>query len=258
MDFGLQDKVALISGSAGGIEMAIARCLAGEGARVAIGYHTARDTAERLCAEIEGNGGQALSIPLELADSESIENAVTAVLRRWDQLDVLVASAWVAPTWVMPGTPPESTPMSVWHEQLRTNLEGTGALVRAVLPHMRSRGWGRIVFVSSGAAEDGAPGLEPYAAAKAALHGLGRSLARSVGPAGILVNVVMPGLIPTDRHRQTIPKEALDFVAGFTPTKHLATPEDVARVISFLSSTANGSVTGACVRVSGGLSGVVP
>jgi 3-oxoacyl-[acyl-carrier protein] reductase len=107
------------------------------------------------------------------------------------------------------------------------------------------------VLLSSGAA-DGAPGLEHYAAAKAALRGISRSLAASTGPAGILTNVVMPGLVATARHRATIPAEALQQWAAQTPTRRLATEDDVARVVTFLASAANTSITGTEIRVDGG------
>lgn len=258
MDLGLSERVALITGASGGIGAAIARCFADEGARVAVGYHAAKAAGEQLCAEIVARGGQALLARTDLGDPASVQETVAGVVKTWGRLDVLVTSAWVAPAWAAPGALPESTAAEVWQTQLRTNVEGTGSAIQAVLPHMRAQNWGRIVLVSSGAAEDGAPGLEPYSAAKAALHGLGRSLARSVGPAGILVNVVMPGLVPTERHRRIIPPPVLDHIASLTPTKRLATSDEVARVVVFLASAANGSVTGTAVRVSGGLSGVVP
>jgi 3-oxoacyl-[acyl-carrier protein] reductase len=119
---------------------------------------------------------------------------------------------------------------------------------------MRERGFGRIVLLSSGAAR-GAPGMEPYGSAKAAVHGLARSLAQSAGPAGVLVNVVMPGLVATPRHRETIPPRALAHIASQTPTRRLSTVEDVARLVAFLASPANGNTTGAEIPVSGGLHG---
>jgi 3-oxoacyl-[acyl-carrier protein] reductase len=116
---------------------------------------------------------------------------------------------------------------------------------------MRAAGWGRIVLLSSGAA-DGAPGLEHYAAAKAALHGLARSLARSAGKAGILTNIVMPGLIPAGQHRQSIPQHVLDRIAAASPTGHLATEQDVAHLVAYLASAANNSVTGAEIHIGQG------
>jgi 3-oxoacyl-[acyl-carrier protein] reductase len=168
-------------------------------------------------------------------------------------VDILVSAAWASPGWAPPDALAEATPPESWRTQLRTNVEGTAYTVQAALPCMRARGWGRIVLISSGAAEDGSAGLEQYGAAKAALHGLARSLARGVGPAGILVNVVMPGLIATERHRQSIPAVVLEGVAAQTPIRRLATEDDIARVVAFLASNANGAVTGSELRVSGGM-----
>ena len=189
----------------------------------------------------------------DLTDPASIQQAIAAVLERWARLDILVACAWKSAGWASPDTLPESTPATAWQVQLRANVEGSVYAVQAALPPMRARGWGRIVLVSSGAAEDGAPGLEQCAVAKSALHGLNRSLARSGGPAGILVNVVMPGFVATARHRQSVPPEVFEHVAALTPTRRLATEVDIAQLVTFLASEANGSVTGAEVRVSGGL-----
>jgi NAD(P)-dependent dehydrogenase (short-subunit alcohol dehydrogenase family) len=252
MDLGLVDRVALVTGASGGIGAAIARTLAAEGARIALGYHASEDVARRLLTEIEEAGGSCVLVKHDLRDPVSLRAGVAAIRDAWGRLDILVAGAWVAPGWAAPDSPAESIPAEVWQEQLRTNAEGTAYTVQAVLPEMRAGGFGRIVLISSGAAA-GAPGMEAYGAAKAALHGLARSLAASAGPAGILCNVVMPGLIPTARHRQTIPQSVLDQIAGQTPTRRLATEEDVARVVAFLASAANRSVTGVEVRVCGGL-----
>lgn len=253
MDLGLDGKVALVTGASGGIGQVIARQLAAEGCCVALGCHSHRTAAERVAAEIQQDGGGALVVCHQLGDTASTAEAVATVAGAWGGLDVLVTCAWSSPGWMPPDAPPEDAPLQLWQDQLRTNVEGTAFTVRAAIPYMRRAGWGRIVLLSSGAAQDGSPGLEAYGTAKAALYGMARSLARSTGPAGILANVVLPGLIPTLRHRQSIPPEVLEQIATSTPTKRLATEEDVARVVTFLASAANGSVTGAAVRVSGGL-----
>ncbi|MBA3585630.1 MAG: SDR family oxidoreductase, partial [Gemmatimonadetes bacterium] len=121
------------------------------------------------------------------------------------------------------------------------------------LPSMRERGWGRIVMLSSGSVEYGMPGGGAYGAAKAALHGLGRSLARELGPGGILVNVVMPGLVVTERNLKPIPEQVRDTVATESPSGRLSVPEDVAAAIVFLASKANGNTTGEILRVAGGM-----
>jgi 3-oxoacyl-[acyl-carrier protein] reductase len=251
MELGLGGRVALVTGASGGIGGAIAALFAAEGAGVALGYHADPAGVQELAGRIGAAGGEALPVPHELADPGSAAAAVGAVLDRWGRLDVLVAGAWAPAAWLPPDTPAESVPATAWQEQLRVNVEGTGAAIRAVLPPMRAGRWGRVVLLSSGAA-DGAPGLEHYAAAKAALHGISRSLAGSAGPDGVLSNVVMPGLVATARHRHTIPAAALEQRAGRTPTRRLATEQDVAGVVVFLASAANGSVTGTEIRVDGG------
>jgi len=253
MDLGLTDRVAFVTGASGAIGAATARALASEGARVALGYHVAREAADRLAAELERGGGEATAVQHDLGDPASITTAVQAINRAWGRLDVLVASAVVWPDW-----PPHGggafleTPTEVWQQQFRANAEGTALTVQAVLPYMRAAGWGRIVLFSSAIADDGRPGMEAYGAAKAALHGLSRSLAWGLGTAGMLTNVVVPGLVPTERNRRFMPP-VLAQVAELTPTGRLATEDEIARVAVFLASAANGSVTGTTVRVSGGL-----
>jgi 3-oxoacyl-[acyl-carrier protein] reductase len=253
MDLGLAGRVALVTGASGGIGAAIARTLAGEGARVAVAYNTDQDAAELLASDIRGRGGEALVVRHDLSDPSTMREAVEAVSRTWGGLDVLAASAWVRPEWPSQQGPViDPSPLAVWRQQLRVNLEGTAQSIDAVLPCMKAGGWGRIVLMSSGAAEAGQAGLEAYAAAKAALHALARSLASGLGRAGILTNVVMPGFIATERNRRLVPAPVLDQWAAQTPTGRLATEDEVAGVVAFLASAANGSVNGAAVKVSGG------
>ena len=252
MDLDLADRVALVTGATGGIGAVVARMLATEGARVAVGYHRAKDQAERLAAELSSATGEAIAVAHDLRDPASLRAAVETVVARWGSLDVLVACAWESAGWSPPDRLAETVPVEEWQAQLRANAEGTAYTVQAVLPHMRERGFGRIVLLSSGAAR-GAPGMEPYGAAKAAVHGLARSLAQSAGPAGVIVNVVMPGLVPTPHHRATIPAPALEAIARQTPTRRLSTEDDVARLVVFLASPANGNTTGAEIPVTGGL-----
>jgi 3-oxoacyl-[acyl-carrier protein] reductase len=253
MDLGLADRVVLVTGASGAIGAATARAVAAEGGRVGLGYHSGREAAELLATELQAAGGEAIAVPLDLCEPDTAAAAVQTLAGAWGGVDALVASAVVWPAWPPHGGGPFApTPAGVLRQQLAANVEGTASTVQAALPHMRARGWGRIVLISSALAEDGRPGMEAYAAAKAALHGLSRSLAWGLGPDGILINVVVPGLVPTPRNRQTMPP-VLDQVARLTPTGRLATEDEVARVAVFLVSAANGCITGTTVRVSGGL-----
>jgi NAD(P)-dependent dehydrogenase (short-subunit alcohol dehydrogenase family) len=252
MDLGLGGKVALVTGGSGCVGTAVSRRLAAEGARVAIGYHDGREPAERVAAEIREAGGEALAVEHDLGDAASIQAGVRAVAEAWGGPEVLVTCAWVHPRWRAPDGPVEPSPAADWEGQLRLNVEGTSHCVAAAVPAMRAQGWGRIVLVSSGAAEDGQAAMEAYAGAKAALHGFARSLAQTLGREQVLTNVVVPGFLDTERNRRTVPAPVLDLWASQTPTGRLATADEVARVAVFLASPANGSVNGATVRVSGG------
>src|SRR5207247_1844223 len=121
-----------------------------------------------------------------------------------------------------------------WRPVFEANLEGHYAAIQAVLPSMRARGWGRIVNVSSAIAVDGLPGAGPYGAAKAALHGLTRTLARELGPAGILTNVVMPGFTLTESNLERAPAALREQVAQASPIRRLLTPAEVVPTIVFL------------------------
>ncbi|MFB6878009.1 SDR family NAD(P)-dependent oxidoreductase [Streptomyces sp. NPDC056323] len=127
------------------------------------------------------------------------------------------------------------------------NLIGAAAQVRAVLPSMRSRGWGRIVLISSSVAEEGLSGPGPYGTAKSGRHGLARSLAWEAGRDGVLVNVVAPGFTLTDS-RPPIPSFITDKLAAGTPTRRLSDSDDVAKLALFLGSGANGNLTGEVIR----------
>ena len=253
MDLGLTDRVAFVTGGSGGIGAAVCQRLAAEGARVAIGFQSSREHALRLVEEIAAAGGTAMAVEHDLADGTSPSRSVETITGAWSRLDVLVTCAWKSAGWPSPDR--EDTDLAgaeSWREQLGLNVEGTAAVVQAVVGPMKQSGWGRIVMISSGAAEEGQPGLESYAAAKAALHAFNRSLARGLGRAGILSNVVMPGFVKTERNARFIPQVAFDQWASTTPTGRLPTCEEVATVVGFLASGANGSTTGTAIRVTGG------
>jgi 3-oxoacyl-[acyl-carrier protein] reductase len=253
MDLGISGKTALVTGSSRGIGKAAALQLAREGVRVVITYREQQEKAEAVAQEIRANSGEAMVVALDLQSSASIRQAVEQVNKNWGTIDILINNAvqwgkrapWDALLF-------ENEPEEEWREEIRTNLEGSFAVLQAVVPGMRSQGWGRIVNVSSGIAVDGLPGKSAYGAAKAALHGLTRTLHKELGPHGILINVVMPGMTITERSVR-LPETVLQKFAQSSPIGRLLPSEEVVPVMLFLCSALNTAVTGEMVRASGGI-----
>ncbi len=239
MDFELHDRVVLVTGGSSGIGRATAIAFSREQARVAVTYRAIADGAEATVRTITDAGGQ------------------RTVTERWGGVDVLVNNAAETGRHAEAFNPASPGFADIapeqWQPQLVTGLEGVVHTVQAALEAMRGRGWGRIAFVSSAAAEHGGPKEQAYAATKAALAGLTTSLAREFGPAGILVNIVMPALTLTDRVRRTVPEPVQKMIAGHLASGKLSTPDDVANAIVFLCSAANGNITGETLRVTGGI-----
>ena len=243
MDLGLNGRTALVTGGSGGIGRSIALALGAEGANVAVTYNADAEAAEAVVRDIRGD---AIALPMNLGDPESIAAAAAATEERFGGIDVLVVNAV---RWPQIGAQRfEELDPDEWRSVIRDNLEGAFASVRAALPSMRERGFGRIVMMSSGIAEEGFPTSWPYGAAKAGLHGFARTLAWDAGRDGILVNVVGTGFTATERNRERFDPERVDRVAALTPLRRLSGPDDVARLVAYLASAANTSVTGEVVR----------
>jgi len=254
MDLGLEGRVVLVTGGSRGIGRAAALAFGRERARVALTFHSDRERADAVVAELRAAGGEALAVPMALGDHASIAGAVSMVIARWQRVDVLINNAvqWgTRGPWEAP--PFEAVEPADWRPLLEVNVEGHYRAIQCALPGMRASGWGRIVNVSSAIAVDGLAGAGPYAAAKAALHGLTRTLAKELGPSGILSNVVMPGLTLTERNRERMPAAVRDEVARSSPIRRLLSPEEVVPTIVFLGSAANTAVTGEVIRASGGV-----
>lgn len=248
METGLGNRVAVVTGSTSGIGRATALAFGREGARVAVTYRGDEAAAESCAAEIGAGGGTAAVFRFDLAADGSAGELVRQVTGRWGSLDVLVNCAGGRDRNAPWGSRFEDTPEPLWHAMLGTDLAGPYVLLQAAVPAMRDRGWGRIVLVSSGAGEEGWEGAAAYAAAKAGLVGVARSLAWELGREGILVNVVAAGLTLTERVRATAPPQVLERIAGRLPSRRLSEPADVAGLIVFLASAANRNISGEILR----------
>lgn len=246
MDLGLLGRHVLVTGASGHIGRAIAVAFAAEGARVVVGYHARADGARETAAAVEARGGTAMLLRLDLSDGSSVASAADRLLAKFGGVDVLVnnAVAWPTPA---PGELFEDAPLHRLRDSLEANLMGHYALTQALVGPMRSRGWGRIVHVSTGLVEDGFPGSAAYTTPKAALHGLTRTMSRELASAGILTNVVMAGFVP----RPGTPQELIEQTSQAAAIGRTSTAEEVASAIVFLASCANTNITGELIRADG-------
>jgi NAD(P)-dependent dehydrogenase (short-subunit alcohol dehydrogenase family) len=244
----LKNRTAVISGGASlrGIGFAAARLFASHGARVAI-LDLDGAGAQRAAAEL-GEGH--LGLPCDVAERESCRSAASQVIQAFGQVDILVNNAGITqPVRTMDITEAD------WHRIIDVNLTGVLYLSQAFIPHMRERKAGSIACMSSVSAQRGGGifGGPHYSAAKAGVLGLAKAMARELGPDGIRVNSVTPGLIQTDITGDKLtPEMRADIVKGI-PLNRLGNAEDVANIYLFLASDLSAYVTGAVIDVNGGM-----
>jgi 3-oxoacyl-[acyl-carrier protein] reductase len=243
MDLGLQDRRVLVTGASGMIGRAVAVAFGAEGARVAVGYHNRAQQAEQVAADVTAEGGTAVTLRLDLADSSSISGAVAAAERELGGIDVLVNNAV---TWPERGAFWE-IPLDRFRASVEANLIGHFALSQAAVARMRAAGWGRIVHVSTGLVEDGSPGSSAYTTPKAALHGLTRTMSRELASAGILTNLVMAGFVP----KRELSPQVLEQVTKAAAIGRVSEAREVASLVVFLCSAANTNITGELIRADG-------
>jgi len=241
-----EGKVALITGASRGIGEAIARRLASEGAAVVAAARTVSDL-EKIVGEMTEAGGHASALSLDLSDAASIEAGVKSALSAHGQIDVLVNNAGVAEDNLILRMPKES-----WDRVLGTNLTGVFLLTQAVVRPMVKRRYGRIVNITSVVGLMGNAGQANYAASKAGLIGLTKSIARELASRNVTCNAVAPGFIQTAM-TERVSEGAREALSAQIPLARLGTPEDVASAVAFLGSEEAAYITGHVLNVSGGL-----
>lgn len=235
-------KTALITGGSRGIGAACARKLAAEGCRVAVNYNQSRVQAEALAEELGG-----IAVQADVADPEQVKGMVDTVLEKFCQLDILVCNAGVSHIGLLSDMTDQQ-----WHRLFAVNVDGVFHCCRAVIPHFVHNKSGRIVTVSSMWGQVGASCEAAYSASKAAVIGLTRALAKELGPSGISVNCVAPGVIDTEMNRELSARD-LAMLREETPLGQIGRAEQVADAVWFLCGGQSGFITGQVLGVNGGL-----
>jgi 3-oxoacyl-[acyl-carrier protein] reductase len=244
----LKDQVALVTGGGRGIGRAICQAFAAEGAKVAVVYRDNHAAAESTVQAISQNGGLALALQVDVTDADSVQKAVERVEKEWGRIDILVNNAGVIQDDLFVRMEPEA-----WNKVLQTNLGGTYNFCRAVAYTLMKQRRGRIINVSSVAAEHVNMGQTNYAASKGAINSFTRALAVELASRNVTVNAIAPGFIETDMS-EAVRNKAGDLIKKVIPMRRLGQPHDVAKVAVFLASDDSAYVTGQVLTVDGGLS----
>jgi 3-oxoacyl-[acyl-carrier protein] reductase len=243
-------KTVMITGGASGIGGAATRAFAANGAKVAFTYVTSADEAKAIETDLRGADRQALAIRADMTDPATVADAFAQAEAALGPVDILFANAG----GLLKRSRCVETPIELWHEAIAVNLTSTFLACQAALRSMEPRKSGTIVLMSSLAAFDGGgPGASHYAATKGAVATYVRSLAKEVGPLGIRVNGVAPGLIGTRFHDVFNTPEGRKATAERTPLRREGTPEDVAEVVLFLASDSASYLSGEIIQINGGL-----
>lgn len=244
---GVEGRVAIVTGAGRGIGRAIAQKLAGSGARIVVSDIDSKN-AQSTARALDEKFGSAIACRVDVSDERSVESLMEKTLKTFGQVDFLVNNAGI-----MFRTRILNLSAEEWEQVIKVNLTGPFLCVRAVLPEMKKRKFGRIVNISSSAGRSVSTlGGVHYTASKAGLLGMTRAVAKEVAPFGITVNAVCPGLIDTEMVRKTTSKKELKtFLASF-PVNRIGTPEDVGNLVVFLCSDKASYITGASLDINGG------
>ena len=239
-------KTALITGGSRGIGSAIALAL-GKNFHVVVGYTNSEDKANDVVQEIIAAGGNASTVQIDISNAESVDNAFTTVEKEYNSVDVLINNAGIAQDNILP-----RMKEAEWLEVIQTNLTGSFYTSQRAIKLMMKNKWGRIVFISSVVGLSGNQGQANYAASKAGLIGLAKSISKEMGSRNITSNVVAPGYIETDM-TSFLDHENKENIIEQLSIKRIGKPEDISNVVSFLCSEESEYITGQVIPVDGGL-----
>lgn len=241
------NQTVLITGSSRGIGAACAARFAAAGYAVMVHYHTGRAAAEALCREIGAEGGRAACFGADIADPLQAAALVEATEKTFGAIDVLVNNAGIALYKMFCDTTPAD-----WNRVFSVNINGMAYVTQAVLPSMVHNKAGKIVNLSSIWGITGGSCEVAYSASKAAVIGFTKALAKELGPSGIFVNCVAPGVVETDMNAN-LDDEARAALLEETPLEKIASPAEIAETVFYLASPQNSFITGQVISPNGGL-----
>jgi 2-hydroxycyclohexanecarboxyl-CoA dehydrogenase len=246
----MSERVAVVTGGAGGMGRAIGTALAAEGRAVALGDLAAADP-EGAAAELAAEGGRAIGVALDITKTSSVERALGLVRRGLGPIEIVVNNAgWDELR------PFLDTDEQFWDRVIEVNYKGCLRVMHAVLPGMVDRGWGRVVNIGSDAGRVGSSGESIYSGAKGAVIAFTKTIAREVARSGVTANTVCPGPTRTpllEGMAASGGERLIESLERAVPMRRLGEPEDVAAAVAFLTSERAGYITGQTLSVSGGL-----
>lgn len=244
----LTGKVAVVTGASKGIGAAVARQLAAEGAAVVVNYSASKSGADKVVAEITGAGGQAVAVQADMQKAAEIERLFAEAKQAFGRLDILVNNAGIYEF-----SPLENVTGEFYGKQFNVNVLGLLLATQAAVKLFAAAG-GSIVNISSVVSTLGFPNASVYAGTKGAVDAITRSLAKELGPRGIRVNAVSPGMVETEgTHSAGITEsEMRKQVEAMTPLGRIGKPQDIAAAVAFLASPDSSWITGQCLNIDGG------
>ena len=246
---GLDDKVAIVTGSGRGIGRAIALELAGAGSTVVVNDFGDSSPADGVVAEIKAMDGQGLVVIADVSTSADVEQLVATTVDTFGRVDILVNNAGITRDQLLLRMSEED-----WDDVLNVNLKSVFLCTRAVLRHMVRQRWGRIISIASIVGIAGNAGQANYAAAKAGIIGFTRTVAKEVASRGITVNAIAPGFIDTMMTQQLAEKQKQEMQSRI-PLGYLGSPRDIATAVAFLTTEEARYITGQVLNVDGGMTG---
>lgn len=245
--FDLNERVAVVTGGSRGIGKAVCEALAEQGATVVVCYGRGAAEAETVASGIVERGGRAATLGFDVADMSAAEKAVAAIAKEHGRLDILVANAGIAIDGLLLRVKEDDL-----DRLLAVNLKGAIACARGALKSMMRARYGRVIFLSSVVGEMGNAGQTAYAATKAGLLGVTKSLAREYASRNVTVNAVAPGFIATDMTSE-IGDDMRAQLEGMIPLARIGEAREVAGAVAYLASEEAAYVTGQTLRVNGGM-----